>query len=249
MAPMATDIELLAKDKYNGDASQITEEDQVRLASGEPLAYVIGWMPFRGLSMNLESKPLIPRTETEWWTELCSTHLKKRFGTTPFSILDLCAGSGAIGLSLARDFPNAAVTLSELVTEHCDQIKRNRDSNNLASPRITVIESDLFAALADSKFNIIVSNPPYIPTTRELDASVKDFEPAEALFAGTDGLEIIRRIASEAPAHVLPGGELWMEVDSEHITEAEQLIRNGGALRTEILKDQYDRPRLVVAYY
>ncbi len=251
---MASDLELLVRDKYDGDASRVSEEDTTRLAAGEPLAYVIGWQPFLGLRIGLDSKPLIPRPETEWWTELLIAHLREKFGDQPLAFLDLCAGSGAIGLSLLKSFPNARVSFGELKAEHCEQIRKNIELNGLDAARADIRESDLFAAFlqadgAPMRFDVIATNPPYIPENRELDDSVAKYEPHEALFSGSDGLDLITRIANEAGAHLVSGGELWMECDSSNARSAQQLLADAGATRARLLDDLYGRPRLLVAYY
>lgn len=242
------DERFLARDKYDGDRSAITQEDRSRLASGEPLAYVIGWQPFLGLRLTLASKPLIPRPETEWWTEELIAHARAHFGGRPFSLLDLCAGSGAIGLSIAKHLPNAHVTLAEIDERHAALIKENAAINDISAERIEVVTGDLFAPLTARRFDIIATNPPYIPSGRALPHSVAEFEPHEALFAGTDGLAIIRKIISGAREHLTEGGRLWLEADIEHIETAVHLFEEAGAKAT-ILKDQYERPRVVVAYW
>jgi len=250
-----TDLEHLVQDKYEGDASRVTEQDRARLAAGEPLAYVIGWLPFLGLRIALDSKPLIPRPETEWWTEMLIAHLRERFGEKPFAVLDLCAGSGAIGLSILKAFPRARVSFGELMPEHCEQIRENIELNGLDASRAEVRESDLFSAFDEAgseaarRFDVIATNPPYIPEGRALDTSVTSFEPHEALFSGVDGLTVITRIANEASAHLLPEGELWLECDSEHAPEVQRLLSAAGASRARLLDDLYGRPRLLVAYF
>lgn len=249
-----TDLELLARDKYEGDARKVTEDDKARLAAGEPLAYVIGWIPFLDLQIGLESKPLIPRPETEWWTNELITHLRERFSDEPFQFLDLCAGSGAIGLAVLKAFPNAYVAFGELSPAHCAQIRANIARNHLDAHRALVRASDLFDALQGAggnplRFHVIATNPPYIPSGRTLQESVTAYEPPEALFAGADGLDLIRRIATDAPSHLSPGGELWMECDIENIEQAATLLKGASAERTVILTDPYDRQRVVVAYY
>lgn len=240
---------LLRRDKYDGDRAADLSEDLVRLNAGEPLAYVIGWVPFLGLRIGLSSRPLIPRPETEWWTEELIAHLKERFGTKPFSFLDLCAGSGAIGLAVLTAFPQARVTLAELRPEHVRQIRKNLEVNALDASHATIVESDLFAALSSERFDVIATNPPYIPEDHPLEASVAAFEPQEALFAGSDGLSLIRRIAQDAPAHLTPSGEVWMECDTSNIEEAATLLRAQGATEALIRTDPYGRPRIVVGYY
>jgi release factor glutamine methyltransferase len=246
-----TDREILIQDKYAGNApADELEVDIARLAEGEPLAYVIGWIPILGLRIHLDSRPLIPRPETEWWTNELITHIKERFGDNTFHLLDLCAGSGAIGLAILHAFPNAQVSFSELETEHAAVVAKNIAENNLDASRAAIYSGDLFSALpAEARFNIIATNPPYIPSGRTLDDSVRNFEPPQALFAGAAGLSLITRIAAESRSHLLPDGELWMECDIENVGIAKTLVEAEGAERAEIRTDQYGRERFVVAYY
>jgi release factor glutamine methyltransferase len=247
------DIELLIRDKYEGTAAPAElQADLARLAAGEPLAYVNGWLPVLALKIWLDSKPLIPRPETEWWTELLIAHLKERYGNRPFRLLDLCAGSGAIGLSVLSQCPNALVSFGELIPEHVEDIRTNIRKNNLDANRADIRVGDLFAAFAaqgPTQFDIIVSNPPYIPSSRELPKSVTAHEPATALFAGADGLDLIRSIVTHSPVHLFPDGELWVECDIENAEETVDLAREHGATNAELRTDAYGRPRLVVAYF
>lgn len=243
------DRDLLIRDKYDGEVpAEALEEDMARLASGEPLSYVIGWIPFLGLRIRLDSHPLIPRPETEWWTNELISHLRERFGAKPFRLLDLCAGSGAIGLAVLKELPNAHVSFGELMPEHVELIKQNLQENNLDAARADIRQSDLFAAFTE-EFDVIATNPPYIPEQRALDASVTDFEPPESLFSGNDGLSLIRKIAEQAKTHLLVEGEVWLEADTENVGTAKTLLETYGAQRSEIRTDQYGRPRFVVAYY
>ena len=239
----------LVRDKYDGDTSVHLTADKERLASGEPLAYVIGWIPFLGLRIELSSHPLIPRPETEWWTELLIEHLRTRFWNTPFRFLDLCAGSGAVGLAVLKACPLAHVSFGELSPEHAHLIESNIAGNGLDSSRASVRSGDLFSPFLHDTFDVIAANPPYIPEGRKLDASVSDFEPPEALYSGNDGLDLIRRIATHTPHHLPKGGELWMECDSEHVGDAARIVQTSGAHKTLIRKDLYGRDRLVLAYY
>lgn len=248
--PTSRDIELLIRDKYAGDKTADITDDLMRLANGEPLAYVIGWLPFLGLSIRLDSHPLIPRPETEWWTEVLIGHLKTTYpGPNKCSILDLCAGSGAIGLAMLAQIENAEVSFAELSPLHCALIAMNTDENGLNKERTTVRSGDLFASYETEKFHIIATNPPYVPSDRELEESVSAFEPKDALYAGKDGLDIVRRIVEGAPAHLHPGGELWMECDIENIEEAAAGMRSKGFGSVEIRNDLYGRPRIVVGYF
>lgn len=237
---MDQDVAALKREKPDWD-----ENDVARLAAGEPLAYIIGHIPFLGVSVELFSHPLIPRPETEWWAELLCEHVSNK----PMRVLDLCAGSGAVGLAVLSHCPTAKVSFGELMEEHQGAIAASIKKNNLEVAHADIRIGDLFAPFAGETFDIIATNPPYIPDDRELPKEVTQFEPPEALYAGADGLAVIRRTCAEAPAHLNEGGELWMECDIANVEEAQKLAQDGGAKRTQIRNDQYERPRLLVAYY
>lgn len=237
------DVEALKREKPG-----YTPEDIERLSRGEPLAYVIGTIPFLGLTLRLDSRPLIPRPETEWWTEEHINELTQggMIHHTALRVLDLCAGSGAIGLALAKHIPGALVSFGELSEEHTALIRKNAEDNGIDASRIDARAGDLFAPFAGELFNLIVTNPPYIPEKRVLPESVSLYEPREALYAGADGLALIRRIARAAPEYLAPGGRIYCECDIEHIEEARRLFAAG--LRSATIRtDQYGRPRVVVA--
>ena len=242
------DIRALIRDKYEGDETANIEEDLERLQNEEPLAYVIGWIPFLGLRIDLSSRPLIPRPETEWWTEKLCAHLRAKFADAPFTFLDLCSGSGAIGLAIAKQFPNAHVTLSDVDASHKASIEHSIELNGLSNEAITLGSGDLFQNLQEARFNVIAANPPYIPDTRALPRSVTAFEPSLALYSGSDGLELIERITKEVSDHLHAHGELWLECDIAHSKEVAELLSATGADST-IHEDQYGRPRFVVSYY
>lgn len=246
--PSEKEVLQLRQDKYGGDASVDITKDIQRLSAGEPLAYVIGWMPFLGLRVRLDSHPLIPRPETEDWTEALVAHLKERFGNTPFRVLDLCAGSGAGGLAVLASCPQAKVSFGELMPAHEKTIRLSIEENGLDAGRADIRTGDLFKPFSGERFAVVLANPPYIPEARSLDASVVEHEPSEALFSGPDGLTLIRRIAQEVPEYLSRPGELWMECDIENIEEAQVLLQKQGA-KTNIRNDQYGRPRVCVGYW
>jgi len=211
----------------------------------EPEAYVIGWQPFIGLKIYLDSKPLIPRTETEWWTDQL---LEKIQGERPIRFLDLCAGSGAIGCVALARLPNAQVFFGEIDPAHEATILKNIRENGLDESRAFMRIGDLFEPFGNMKFDVIAINPPYIPASRALPASVADYEPHQALYSGTDGLDLIRRIASELPQHLNKGGEAWIECDSPAAAAAAGLFIAQG-LTAEIRTDQYGVPRILVVSF
>lgn len=240
------DIEALRREKYNGQLDANMHDDLARLARGEPVAYIIGSQPFLGVDVLLNSRPLIPRPETEWWTEELIIQLKTKDSTV--SVLDMCAGSGAIGLALLKHLPSVHVSFSDIVPEHILDIQASIVRNALDGSRATLRDGDLFAPYPHTQFDVVVANPPYIPNTRLLPKSVAGYEPSTALFAGTDGLSVITRILAETPKHIKQGGMLWLECDSEHAPQVLTLAKLQ-AKHAQIRTDHYGRPRLLVAYY
>lgn len=208
----------------------------------EPEAYIIGWQPFIGLKIYLDSRPLIPRTETEWWTNQLLEKIKSE---QPIRFLDLCAGSGAIGCAALARLPDAQVYFGEIDPAHKATILKNIRENNLNESRASVRIGDLFEPFGDMQFDIIAANPPYVPTGRALPPSVADYEPMLALLAGADGLDFIRCIAKELSKHLAPEGTAWIECDRGHAEEAHTLFAEHG-LKAEIRADQYGKPRVIV---
>ena len=242
---MTKDEQWLLDEKYGGVPTPEYEADRQRLAGGEPLGYVIGFEPFLGLKISLDSKPLIPRVETEWWTEQLLASVAK---DEPLTFLDLCAGSGAIGCAALARLPKAQVYFGELDPAHEATILKNIRQNGLDESRATIGIGDLFEPFHDNTFAVIAANPPYIPAGREIAASVADYEPELALYGGTDGLDIIRSIATKLPKHLAKGGIAWIECDSAHASEACALFASEG-LTAEIRTDQYSQPRILVVSF
>ncbi len=232
-------------EKYGGTPNPGFEEDRHRLAAGEPVAYVIGHTPFLGLTIRLDSHPLIPRSETEWWTERMLKAVRDEWGASKIRFLDLCSGSGAIGCAALARLPQADVHFGELDGAHEATIRANIRENGLDGSRAHVGIGDLFEPFPKLRFEVIASNPPYIPAHRVLDPSVADFEPPAALFAGNDGLAILRRIARELPEHLSPDGQAWIECDHANAKNARALFESEG-FATELSPDQHGILRLLV---
>lgn len=231
------------EEKYRGDAAAPGfARDCARLASGEPVAYVIGHAPFLGLTIHLDSSPLIPRPETEWWV---ARFLSTEKSPARANFLDLCAGSGAIGCAALKALPEAEVWFAEIDPAHAPTIQKNIRENSLDQARAHLAIGDLFAALPEGlRFDLIAANPPYIPAGRALPASVAQYESARALYAGADGLALIRRIAGELPTWLMPGGRAWVECDAAHAAAARELFAAQGFV-ADVIQDQYGQPRVV----
>lgn len=276
---MTRDEEWLLKEKYGGVATHEYDADCRRLAAGEPLAYVIGHQPFLGLTICLDSHPLIPRPETEWWTSQLiqesgggieeasggdsevfrratarGTAIFQQKNTRPpepatrLRILDLCAGSGAIGCATLKYLPHAEVYFGEIDPAHEATILKNIRQNGLDESRTHIGIGDLFTPFESMPFDIIAANPPYIPESRELDKSVIEYEPELALRSGSDGLDLIRRIAHELPKHLKPSGIAWIECDRAHAQAACALFADQG-FSAQVRADQYGTPRLIVVSF
>ena len=259
------EIAWLLREKYSGVESGAFIADCARLAAGEPLAYLIGHAPFLDCTIYLDSHPLVPRPETEYWVEKAVATIKSsstrlnlvleegRGLTSSLHILDLCAGSGAVGVAVAKKIPEAHVTFAELDPTHLPTIEKNLVSN-VAINRYIKLEdvsqfmaSDLFSNLnSNVKFDFILTNPPYIDAAANtVDQNVTKHEPHLALFGGADGMEIIARIISEAPLYLTPAGQLWIEHEPAQVEAITQLaVENKFSVITH--PDQYGVPRFSV---
>lgn len=224
----------LLADKYNGIESDEFRQDLARLRAGEPLAYVIGWVPFLGTKIWLDSAPLIPRPETEFWVEQAISEMRQVLKVEP-RVLDLCAGSGCVGVAVAKHVPEAEVHFAEVVDDHHQTIRKNIRENGINVVRTKQIGGDLFEHVTE-KYDFILANPPYIdPNLLErIPESVKAYEPELALFGGANGMEIIERIIREARNHLNPGGALYIE----HEPEQEEKIK-ALAPQAEFFEDQF----------
>ena len=192
----------------------------------EPMAYILGVREFWGRPFVVNEHVLIPRPDTETLVERALAWLPP---TQSFRVLDLCTGSGAVGISLAADHVLTHVDATDLSTEALKVAEQNANANEV-SDRMRFFSGDLFAALPAETppYDLIVSNPPYIRATdsESLMADVVKFEPHLALFSGDDGLDCIRRILADAPKHLREGGRLMFELgmgqDAEVISIAEK---------------------------
>lgn len=235
---MEQDEAWLLRDKYAGVTSEEFMAGCLRLRAGEPLAYVIGHVPFLNAEIYLDSQPLIPRPETEFWTAEAIEDMKNTAG--PIRVLDLCAGSGAIGIAVAMRIPQAHVDFAELVPAHLPTIARNARENSIDASRIALYESDLFARLPQgARYDYILSNPPYIDKALlRTDENVLRFEPHEALFGGYAGLELIERIMSASKEFLAEEGTLYLEHEPEQSARIQEIASACG-LRAETRHDQY----------
>lgn len=241
----------LLEEKYNGVKSEAFYADCKRLALGEPLAYLIGHTPFLNTTIYLDSRPLIPRPETEFWTKEVIETLNQSTPSLGLStnrhlrILDLCAGSGCIGVAIAHAISDAYIDFAEIEKRHIDTIEKNVLENKISSSRVNIYHTNLFDKLTE-KYDVIVSNPPYIDSTlNRVHESVVDFEPHLSLFGGKEGMDVITEIIKESPRHLIAGGQLWLEHEPEQSVAISSLAKESGFSSTTH-KDQYGIERYSV---
>ena len=224
------------------------EEYVSRVLKGEPLAYVLGEWDFYGMTLQVNSHVLIPRDDTCAVTDLAiKTAL---FLDNAPRILDLCTGSGCIGLAIASRVKDARITLADISREAIAVAKKNCSLQKLTS-RVSCVSVDALQKPTAflGKFDLIVSNPPYITTEemRELPQSVKNFEPHLALHGGEDGLDFYRAIAKNFAEALKPGGYLCFEFGMGQGDAVCHILEMNGYTILERSRDYNDRERAVIA--
>lgn len=215
-----------------------------RCASGEPLEYVLGTQEFMSLEFDVNPSVLIPRADTETLVEIIIDECKK--SGKALKLLDIGAGSGCIGISIAYYTDNTHITEADISTDALSTAKGNAEKNNVSS-RIDFINCDILSEIPDGKFDIIVSNPPYIETDiiDTLDINVRDFEPHTALDGGADGLVFYRRITEIAPDMLTSGGLLAFEIGYNQGESVSKLM-NVNFDNVRVIKDLCQNDRVVI---
>ena len=227
---------------------EVTEEEEVfvkgifqQLEAHKPAQYIIGQADFYGMQLKVDERVLIPRPETEELVELILVeNLEDKL-----KVLDIGTGSGAIALALAKNRPDWSVTAADI-----SQDALNLASENAKNQKFNIFfkKSDCFAEISE-KYDIIVSNPPYISREdeSEVDLNVLHSEPHLALFADEDGLAIYRRIAEDAKDYLKDGGKIYLEIGYKQGQSVPELFRKHlPDKRVRTLKDQFGQDRMVV---
>ena len=239
------------RDLYAGEKTcEGVESATARLLQGEPLPYVLGEWEFYGLPLHVNKNVLIPRDDTCAVVGLAIN--QAIFLPADPRVLDLCTGSGCIGLAIASRIKDARVTLADISKDALAVAKQNIISNKMSS-RVSCVQADALSPAPAflGKFDMIVSNPPYItgPEMAELPDSVKNFEPYLALYGGRDGLDFYRSIASNYRAALKPGGYLALEFGMGQGDDVCRILEENGYTILERTKDFNDRERAVLAQY
>ncbi|WP_339136988.1 MAG: peptide chain release factor N(5)-glutamine methyltransferase [Candidatus Electrothrix sp. GW3-4] len=223
-----------------------------RRCQREPLQYIIGSCEFWSLEFFVSPAVLIPRPETEFLLEHCFATLlhNAATGQQPQRILDLCTGSGAIAVVLAKKFPQSRVIASDFSQEALRVANKNISCHKL-DDRIHLLRADLLTAFSCTPlFDLIVTNPPYVKADDilTLEPEVRDWEPHLALSGGKRGLDSIARICQDTLPLLQPGGWLFMEIGADIRQEVEQVfLKNGGYEQVRVVDDWAGRPRVLQA--
>ncbi|MGL4607241.1 MAG: peptide chain release factor N(5)-glutamine methyltransferase [Eubacteriaceae bacterium] len=212
----------------------------------EPIAYIIEKKEFMGLSFTVNPNVLIPRPDTEPMIEYLLDLLKEKFSQGS-KILDLCTGSGCIGISIKKYYPQGEVLLSDLSPRALEIAKINGD--HLVSGKVGYLESDLFEELSEgNKFELIVSNPPYIKRNdiKELMKDVLDYEPKLALDGGETGLDFYKRIIKDGKKYLKENGYLALEIGDDQEQEIEEILVFNGYFNIKRMKDLSGKVRCLI---
>lgn len=204
--------ELIKLNKWNDQTISLLEKDY-------PVQYIIGYVDFYGLKINVNEFTLIPRYETEYLIELTLKEIKKMNLANP-KILDLCTGSGAIGLTLKSLLPSSEVTLSDISKDALMVANKNKNELNLD---VNIIESDLFKNI-QGKFDVIISNPPYVMTNETLPKDVL-YEPHLALYSGPKGIDHIEEIFKNIKSHLNNKYLIALEINEKSEPDITNLIK------------------------
>jgi release factor-specific protein-(glutamine-N5) methyltransferase len=245
----ATEQITRAKELMKNEDFQEYEKRIYARIEGVPLQYIVGMQEFMGLPFRVNPSVLIPRLDTEILVEQV-LDLIARKGLRRPEILDLCTGSGAIGISIAAKIPDAIVTMTDVSEEALKTAMGNASLNEVSRRCIFALGSMFDAIPEDKVYDIIVCNPPYIESDviDTLSVEVKDHEPRIALDGGRDGLEFYRVIANEASMHLRSGGTLALEIGSDQAVEVKRLLNRAKTWEgTRVFRDLAHLDRVVMA--
>ena len=218
-----------------------------RRLKGEPVAYITGTWEFYGLPMVITPDVLIPRMDTEVLIDAVKDMLIGR--KMDARVLDLCCGSGCIACAVAKELPATRLVAVDISAKALQICRENVALNRLNS-RVLCMQADALASppLGIGKFDVIVSNPPYVPSDEimTLDASVRDYEPLWALDGGPDGLKFYKGIIKHWKSVLKPGGLLFLEVGEGEAEPVKEMLLSGGFAEAELRQDSAGTDRVVI---
>ena len=218
-----------------------------RAGEHEPVAYLVGITEFYSIELDVGPGCLMPRPETELLVQQAIECLRSH--TDMESVLDLCTGSGCIAVAIAKNHASSHLVATDLSEEAITMADRNIRKHQQAK-RIELIQGDLFDPVESRRFDLIISNPPYVTTTdyTQLDTNVRDYEPRLALDGGPDGLDVYRRILARGPQHLKDNGILMLEIGYNQGSATKALFKQAPLFTAiDIHKDLQGHDRIIVA--
>lgn len=233
-------IHWIVKDKYHGlktAASPEVQSDLKRLQAGEPIAYIIGWVNFLGCKIDLAQKPLIPRPETEYWVAQLIAELEPVAVKQSLRMLDVCCGSGCIGIALLQQLPNSTVEFVDIDPKAVAQTHINISLNRIEQKRVAVFLGNLFEQ-SSGEYDVIVANPPYVDLSGEVGEETK-YEPQHAIFAQNKGFALIEEVLLKSKKHLKTQGKLILEFGMGQEEKVEKKAKEAGFTSFDFRKDQF----------
>ncbi len=221
-----------------------------RRSAGEPLQYVLGRWPFRSLELLVDRRVLIPRPETEFVTGIAIDHLRAYGPEERLIVCDLGTGSGAIGLSIAKEVVHTEVWCTDISEDALAVARANLAGLGRAAARVRIAQGSWFEALPDElqgRFACVVSNPPYVAIADEVDSVVTTWEPHQALYGGDDGADHLRMLIDDATSWLAPGGQLICELGPGHAGAVAEYASGAGFVDVAVHRDLAGRDRALTA--
>lgn len=244
----------------------ISEDDLInfkkligRRLKGEPVSYIRGFKEFWSLPFKVGSGVMIPRPDTEVLIEsvtrrlslACPERSRRVSRKNKMTILDIGTGAGNLAIAIAKEFPNAEITATDISDEALKYAKQNAKLNNVDS-QINFIKIDFLTSderRATSDYDVVVSNPPYIPTDviKTLDPGIRDYEPLTALDGGPDGLDFYRKIGESLPHLLKPNGLVAVEIGEDQACQVKEIFKKSEVSDLKVIKDYSGLDRVIVA--
>lgn len=249
---LLSDVMNISRQSLYGHFEDLLTEDQKHIYSGyinrrakhEPVQYILGYAYFRGLKIAVGPGVLIPRPETEQLVEIANKHLRHNYN----KILDIGTGSGCIACSFANEYNDLKIVATDASETALSYAKKNVDAYNFFE-KIELINCNMADEVYESDFDLIISNPPYVPSAvyEIMDSEVVDFEPKLALEAGEDGASLLNEIIEVAMDKLKPQGIVALEFYEDNLDVAKNAFLNAGFKNVEIFKDLAGKDRILIA--
>lgn len=243
----SVDLYLNYENEMNADVYEQYKSGIERMCNDEPMQYILGYEWFYGRKFHVNQDVLIPRPETEELVSnvliACDERMEKR--TTPMTLIDVGCGSGAIGISLKLEEPSLNVVLGDISAPALKVAQQNAES---LGAQVSFVEGDMLAPFIEAgiKVDVLVCNPPYIPTEQVVEASVKDFEPNVALFGGNDGLFFYKKVFDSCEKVLNEGALMAFEIGYDQKDKLlEEVTKRFPQAKSEVLQDMYGKDRML----